>query len=204
MLQYSPRVRSAPGPTISRRARRPAAVASSRCSSSCRWASGPQQGGGRVHLRRQSSEARERPAVAEGAQRKARVHQSRRAAQQLTAELLGGPARFSVESRGGDVHIAGQGSADLAQLRVEYPNTCRPATSPARATGRWRSSRGRRCRPGCWRQTSRARRSIFHPRWLSSPPTRFRCKSNAAPTRVATTRSRFATAASGASFFTAS
>jgi uncharacterized protein (TIGR02099 family) len=42
-------------------------------------------------------------------------------AQQLTAELLGGPARFNIESRGEDVHIAGQGSADLAQLRVEYP-----------------------------------------------------------------------------------
>src|SRR5215471_427722 len=42
-------------------------------------------------------------------------------APQLTAELLGGPARFSVESRDGQVRISGQGTADLAQLRVAYP-----------------------------------------------------------------------------------
>ena len=42
-------------------------------------------------------------------------------ARELTAELLGGPARFSIESRGGEVHLSGQGSADLAPLRNEYP-----------------------------------------------------------------------------------
>jgi uncharacterized protein (TIGR02099 family) len=41
--------------------------------------------------------------------------------QQLTAQLLGGPARFSLETRDGQVHVSGQGSADLGQLRVEYP-----------------------------------------------------------------------------------
>jgi len=42
-------------------------------------------------------------------------------AQQLTAQVLGGAARFAVESRDGQVHISGQGNADLGQLRVEYP-----------------------------------------------------------------------------------
>jgi uncharacterized protein (TIGR02099 family) len=42
-------------------------------------------------------------------------------ARELTAELLGGPARFAIESRGGQVHLTGQGSADLARLRNEYP-----------------------------------------------------------------------------------
>jgi uncharacterized protein (TIGR02099 family) len=42
-------------------------------------------------------------------------------AQQLSAQVLGGAARFAVESRDGQIHISGQGSADLGQLRVEYP-----------------------------------------------------------------------------------
>jgi uncharacterized protein (TIGR02099 family) len=41
--------------------------------------------------------------------------------QQMTGELLGGPARFSVETRDGQVRLSGQGTADLSQLRVEYP-----------------------------------------------------------------------------------
>jgi uncharacterized protein (TIGR02099 family) len=39
----------------------------------------------------------------------------------LTADVLGGAARLAITSGEGRVHIAGQGSADLAQLRVEYP-----------------------------------------------------------------------------------
>ncbi|HEX8010943.1 MAG TPA: YhdP family protein [Casimicrobiaceae bacterium] len=43
-------------------------------------------------------------------------------APQLTAEVLGGTARLTVSSSGGRVHVAGQGSADLGELRVEFPN----------------------------------------------------------------------------------
>jgi uncharacterized protein (TIGR02099 family) len=42
-------------------------------------------------------------------------------ARQLSGELLGGTARFSVETRDEQVRILGQGAADLAQLRVQYP-----------------------------------------------------------------------------------
>ena len=39
----------------------------------------------------------------------------------LTADVLGGAARLTITSGEGRVNVAGQGSADLAQLRVEYP-----------------------------------------------------------------------------------
>ena len=39
----------------------------------------------------------------------------------LTAEILGGPARLTVSSADGRVRIDGQGTANLAQLRTEYP-----------------------------------------------------------------------------------
>jgi len=42
-------------------------------------------------------------------------------AEQLTGELVGGPARFSVDTRGDQVRIAGQGDVDLAQLRADFP-----------------------------------------------------------------------------------
>jgi uncharacterized protein (TIGR02099 family) len=42
-------------------------------------------------------------------------------AQQLTGDILGGAARFSVASEGEHVRVDGQGSADLGQLRVEFP-----------------------------------------------------------------------------------
>ncbi|TMH59016.1 MAG: TIGR02099 family protein [Betaproteobacteria bacterium] len=42
-------------------------------------------------------------------------------AQQLTAEVLGGTARLSIASSVGHVHVGGQGTADLAQLRAEFP-----------------------------------------------------------------------------------
>ncbi len=42
-------------------------------------------------------------------------------AQQLTAEVLGGTARLTIAGGAGRVHVAGQGTADLAQLRVEFP-----------------------------------------------------------------------------------
>ncbi len=39
----------------------------------------------------------------------------------LAAEILGGPARLTVSSADGRVRIDGQGTANLAQLRAEYP-----------------------------------------------------------------------------------
>ncbi|HEX9277794.1 MAG TPA: YhdP family protein [Casimicrobiaceae bacterium] len=42
-------------------------------------------------------------------------------AAQLTGDVLGGAARFSITSDDGHVRVAGQGSADLGQLRVEFP-----------------------------------------------------------------------------------
>jgi uncharacterized protein (TIGR02099 family) len=42
-------------------------------------------------------------------------------APQLTADVLGGAARFTITTNEGRVRVAGQGSTDLAQLRVEYP-----------------------------------------------------------------------------------
>jgi uncharacterized protein (TIGR02099 family) len=42
-------------------------------------------------------------------------------AQQLTADVLGGSARFAITSTGSRVHVAGQGTADLNLLRSEYP-----------------------------------------------------------------------------------
>jgi uncharacterized protein (TIGR02099 family) len=42
-------------------------------------------------------------------------------AQQLTADVLGGSARFAITSTGARVHVAGQGTADLNLLRAEYP-----------------------------------------------------------------------------------
>ena len=42
-------------------------------------------------------------------------------APQLTADVLGGSARFAVTSSGGRVHVAGQGSANLESLRSEFP-----------------------------------------------------------------------------------
>lgn len=41
---------------------------------------------------------------------------------QLTGEVLGGPAHFSIGSEDGHLHVAGQGHADVAQVRVEYPH----------------------------------------------------------------------------------
>ncbi|TMH62852.1 MAG: TIGR02099 family protein [Betaproteobacteria bacterium] len=40
---------------------------------------------------------------------------------QLTGDVLGGAARFAITSEDGQVRVAGQGSADLGQLRVEFP-----------------------------------------------------------------------------------
>jgi uncharacterized protein (TIGR02099 family) len=42
-------------------------------------------------------------------------------APQLSGEVLGGAARFTITSDDGHVRVAGQGSADLGQLRVEFP-----------------------------------------------------------------------------------
>ncbi|MDQ2963402.1 MAG: TIGR02099 family protein, partial [Pseudomonadota bacterium] len=42
-------------------------------------------------------------------------------APQLTGDVLGGAARFTITSDDGHVRVAGQGSIDLGQLRVEYP-----------------------------------------------------------------------------------
>jgi len=42
-------------------------------------------------------------------------------AQQLTAEILGGTARIAIAGGAGRVHVAAQGTADLGQLRVEFP-----------------------------------------------------------------------------------
>jgi uncharacterized protein (TIGR02099 family) len=42
-------------------------------------------------------------------------------APQLTGDVLGGAARFAITSDDGHVRVAGQGSADLGQLRVEFP-----------------------------------------------------------------------------------
>jgi uncharacterized protein (TIGR02099 family) len=42
-------------------------------------------------------------------------------AQQLTADVLGGTARLTIASSAGHIHVGGQGTADLAQLRVEFP-----------------------------------------------------------------------------------
>lgn len=42
-------------------------------------------------------------------------------APQLTADVLGGSARFAITSAGGRVHVAGQGSADLGTLKTEFP-----------------------------------------------------------------------------------
>ena len=42
-------------------------------------------------------------------------------AQQLTADVLGGSARFAITGTGTRVHVSGQGTADLNLLRVEYP-----------------------------------------------------------------------------------
>ena len=40
---------------------------------------------------------------------------------QLSAELLGGPAHFTIDSDEEHLRVAGKGSADTSQLRVEYP-----------------------------------------------------------------------------------
>jgi uncharacterized protein (TIGR02099 family) len=42
-------------------------------------------------------------------------------APQLTGDVLGGAARFAITSDDGHVRVTGQGSADLGQLRVEFP-----------------------------------------------------------------------------------
>jgi uncharacterized protein (TIGR02099 family) len=42
-------------------------------------------------------------------------------APQLTAQVLGGPARFAITSAGGRIRVAGQGTADLSQLGREFP-----------------------------------------------------------------------------------
>jgi uncharacterized protein (TIGR02099 family) len=42
-------------------------------------------------------------------------------AQQLSGEILGGPARISIASAEGQLHVSGQGTVDLGQLRVVYP-----------------------------------------------------------------------------------
>ena len=42
-------------------------------------------------------------------------------AQQLTGEILGGPARISLASAAGQLRVSAQGTADLGQLRVVYP-----------------------------------------------------------------------------------
>jgi uncharacterized protein (TIGR02099 family) len=42
-------------------------------------------------------------------------------APQLTADVLGGAARFALAESGGRLHVAGQGTADLALLHAEYP-----------------------------------------------------------------------------------
>ena len=39
----------------------------------------------------------------------------------LTAEVFGGAARFSISSDEGQLKVAGQGSADTSQVRLEYP-----------------------------------------------------------------------------------
>ncbi|HET9765156.1 MAG TPA: YhdP family protein [Casimicrobiaceae bacterium] len=42
-------------------------------------------------------------------------------APQLTADVLGGPARLAITSAGGRIRVAGQGTADLSVLRSEFP-----------------------------------------------------------------------------------
>ncbi len=53
----------------------------------------------------------------------------------LTGEVLGGPARFTIGSEDGHLHLAGQGHADVAQVRVEYPQ--QPLAKRISGTADW-------------------------------------------------------------------
>jgi uncharacterized protein (TIGR02099 family) len=69
-------------------------------------------------------------------------------APQLTGEILGGPARISVVSGDGQLRVSAQGTADLAQLRIAYPQ--QPAAKRLSGSVPWQATVTSRAGASTW------------------------------------------------------
>ena len=69
-------------------------------------------------------------------------------ARDLTAEVMGGPARFAIANSEGRVQVSGTGTANLASLRREYAATYIDRLAGVTRLERDGRSCGPKCRPG--------------------------------------------------------